>query len=422
MRIIALIVLIFVSGISCSQEVAFYPDIAPIIHKHCSTCHRPNKAGPFSLSTYDDVAKHSKMIEHVTQIHYMPPWKADTTYRKFLDQRILSQVEIDLISKWVNSNLPVGVKGKNYSEPIFPDSSAFGKPDLVLKLAEPFLVKGNNRDTVVFFELPYQLANDTNVMALEFVPGNPRVVHHSNTKVIYTEFVPPEHCWNFMAPDSILDMNTVYYDGWVPGAFPRVWPEGIGFRMPKYGMVLLQIHYAPSPVEEFDQSYLNVYFTDKKIYRRLDVFNIGTSGGIAEPEPELVLPPESIDTFWVKAEVAKDLSYLYLNPHMHRLGKEMKAFAVTPENDTIPLVWIKDWDYRWQDFYKPETMIKIPTCSIIHLFAVFDNTAENPVNSCNPPCLVRAGPNTSDEMMSLIIASIPYENGDENIRLTEVSH
>ena len=52
---------------NCTKEkITFFKHIAPIIHTNCTPCHRANQSGPFNLITYNDVAKRSKMIYHVT--------------------------------------------------------------------------------------------------------------------------------------------------------------------------------------------------------------------------------------------------------------------------------------------------------------------------------------------------------------------
>lgn len=33
----------------------FTKDVAPILYKNCSQCHRPNEVAPMSLMTYDEV-------------------------------------------------------------------------------------------------------------------------------------------------------------------------------------------------------------------------------------------------------------------------------------------------------------------------------------------------------------------------------
>ena len=46
-----------------AQQITYYKDIEPIIHTNCAPCHRPDKAAPFSLLTYEDVAKRVSFIK-----------------------------------------------------------------------------------------------------------------------------------------------------------------------------------------------------------------------------------------------------------------------------------------------------------------------------------------------------------------------
>jgi hypothetical protein len=436
------------------RPLTFYKDIQPLIYKNCVSCHRTGQCAPFPLVTYNDVLKHASMIKAVTTTGYMPPWKADTSYRNFVDQRILTKDEINAITSWVENGAPAGDKSDALSFSVINNRSNLGTPDLVLTAPEKFTVPGTGEDTVEYFVMHYTLPSDTNVLAFEFVPGNPKAVHHSNTWVfpeeseyerfyrpieppvipspivfenIPTQFdlfmdalfvrnAPPKEA-GFEYPDFFPKVSPLYYDGWVPGTSARTWPDGFGFKLPGKGVVIMQIHYGPTPVELVDQSSVNIFFTDKNIERMIESFNIGTGGGIAEPEPALILPPDSVKYFEITAVVNKDQSYIALNPHMHYLGKEMKAYAVTPANDTIQLVWIKNWDFRWQEFYKPTSLVKIPHGSLLKVCATFDNTSDNPFNKFDPPRTIKGGSNSTEEMMSLIIMSVEYREGDEHIIL-----
>src|ERR1022692_2909528 len=72
------------------DKVTFTEQIAPIIYKNCTTCHRPGSDAPFDLITYNDVRKRSKMIQKVTESKFMPPWPADASYSHFADEKVLS--------------------------------------------------------------------------------------------------------------------------------------------------------------------------------------------------------------------------------------------------------------------------------------------------------------------------------------------
>ena len=125
-----------------AQEVTYYKDIAPIIEVKCAVCHHPGGGAPFSLLTYNDVTKRSSFIREVVQSRYMPPWKADNKYVHFANDRSLSQKEIDLVVKWIDSKTPKGNEGKKTetSKDIVNGTGYGRKPDLVLKMQDSFLV------------------------------------------------------------------------------------------------------------------------------------------------------------------------------------------------------------------------------------------------------------------------------------------
>ena len=111
---------------------------------------------------------------------------------------------------------------------------------------------------------------------------------------------------------------------------------------------------------------------------------------------------------------------------MHLLGKSFKAYAISSnQNDTIPLIKIDDWNFRWQYFYTFEKIIKIPAGSEIIVEAVYDNTINNPDNPFDPPKTITERKNsngkgsmrTSDEMLQFIINYLHYQKGDEYILL-----
>jgi hypothetical protein len=104
---------------------------------------------------------------------------------------------------------------------------------------------------------------------------------------------------------------------------------------------------------------------------------------------------------------------------MHYLGKEFYAYAVTPDNDTINLVHIPEWDFRWQELYRMKKLVKIPKGSVINMIGVYDNTTGNPSNPNNPPKMVFSTGNmtATDEMFTLLMIYVPYQEGDEDVNL-----
>jgi hypothetical protein len=423
--------------------ITFNHHIAPIIHQNCAPCHRPGEAGPFSLLTYEDVRKRTKMITYVTSDGFMPPWPADTTYSRFANERKLSKDQISLIKKWVMHGAPEGTG--TISPPVFlnPEYGMLGKPDAVVYMQDSMSITGNNTDHFRLLKMPFELERDTFVRVIEFVPGNRQLVHHMNGNLINYQNGKKRNVMagaNIVNPDTITTLGAYHYmqlandDGtypaltpsvvnYLPGVQPAVYPHGIGgYKISKKGAFLIQnMHYGPSPVDTTDLSHINLYFSPVPPKRPMLEIQMGTLGETAV-EPEFVIPANEIVSFSTTYHVPQDISILTINPHMHLLGTRFEAFAVTPSADTIPLIHIPRWDFRWQYFYTFKHMLKIPKGSIIKAFGTFDNTIANPHLPFGTPRTVvqpEGDMKTTDEMFQFFINYVPYKAGDENISLEQ---
>jgi copper type II ascorbate-dependent monooxygenase-like protein len=424
------------------KNPTFSEDIAPVIFKNCSPCHHPGEAGPFSLLTYQDVLKKAKTVMLVTQARYMPPWPADASYTHFTGERVLTDDEIEIIKRWVENDCPPGDPARLPAQPVFPEGSMSGKPDLVVKMREPYVIKGDNKDRFMVIKIPYEIAHDTFIRAIEFVPGNRQLLHHMNGHLIAYEGDKKKNI--FEGPDivnrdsagtleeSYKAINLLNDDGsypelipsvsnHLPGVQPVIYPEGIGgWVLKKKGAFLMRdIHYGPSAVDAQDQSYFNIFFAAQRPARPTMETQLGTLG-ISDIVPPLVIPADSIKTFTTRAVIQNDISLLAINPHMHLLGKSFWAYAIKPGGDTIRLIKIPKWDFRWQYCYTFPKMLKIPKGTTITVVGVYDNTVKNPNNPFFPPREI-TGKNgsmrTTDEMFQFIMTFLPYNPGDENISL-----
>lgn len=433
---------IFLVSCTSKKMVTFSEDIAPIIYDKCTKCHRPGQPAPFSLISYKDVAKRSKTIREIINKHIMPPWPADPSYSHFLGENNLSDAQIAMINEWVENGAPVGDSLMIPPPPQFATGSMIGKPDLVLKI-KPFLVKGDHADRFMVMKIPFELPSDTFIRAIEFVPGS-KLVHHVNGRIIFYDDNKKK---DIFSGEYVLDtkdetresvfrkMNLLNDDGsfpgndhyihsatnYLPGVITALYPEGIGgFFIKRKGIIYLNdIHYGPAMEDVMDTSYVNIFFGTKPPKRPVQEIQMGTLG-ISDIVPALVIPPDTVMTFITRAKILGDISLLTVNPHMHLLGKSFTAYALQPNGDTLPLIRINHWDFRWQYFYTYPKMLHIPAGSTIEAVAVMDNTKENPNNPHNPPQQVEGrngSMKTTDEMLQLILTFLPYEKGDEQISL-----
>lgn len=432
---------VFTSCINSPKEYDFTSDIAPIIFSNCSSCHHKNGPAPFALESYQDIAKRAKMISHVTKSGYMPPWPADTDYSHFIGEKTLTNSEKQILEQWylqgVKPGDTLGFTNYQYTNEL---KQSLGNPDLVVKMDKAFFIPGDNKDRFMIAKIPFTVPNDTNIRLIEFVPDNKQLVHHINAHLIsYNEYKPTHlketpyiNSENHTDSSAFYELNIPYENGvfpnlnpsvanYLPGVEPFIYPTGIGgARLKKQSALLVKdFHYGPSPKDAYDHSYFNIYFDEHKPKRPLHELIIGTQG-VAPVTPPLVIPPNTVKAFGSEYTIPEAISVLTVNPHMHLIGKKFKAFAIPPNADTIPLIKIDDWNFRWQYFYTFPSMIHLPKNTRIVVESLFDNTLNNMDNPFNPPQFIigkNGSMKTTNEMLQLIITYLPYQKGDENIKL-----
>ena len=424
-----------------NEPVLFAEHIAPIIYANCSKCHNQDGAAPFALMSYEDIASKAKLIAYVTENRLMPPWPADPSYSHFANETYLTDTQISLIKRWAEEGCLPGDTSALDQPEIVEKKWNKGKPDLIVYMPKPIQVPGNNTDLFMVVKIPFELPKDTIIRAIEFVPGNKRLVHHVNTHIIQfsdakksnlhtgkyiinqdqTKSTEIHKELGLLNDDGTYAPMTPSVSNYLPGAQFSFYPNEIGgFRIGKKNAFYLNdMHFGPSPIQETDSSYYKIYYGTKEPNRPVSEFQIG-SLGLAPVEPALVVPANEQKTFHIKFTVPNDISIVNLVPHMHLIGKRFWAYAIKPSGDTIRLIRIPNWDFRWQYFYMPKTMLKIPRGSTIYVEGDFDNRASNPNNPFHPPKLIaeREGSmKTTDEMFQLIITYVPYKKGDELISL-----
>jgi hypothetical protein len=404
----------------------FNEHIAPIVFSKCAPCHREGEVAPFTLMSYQDVRRRSSLIKAVTQSGYMPPWKPVRGYGEFADARGLSVAEIALIGQWVDAGSPEGDATKTPKAPTFPSGSQLGTPDVVLKMPTPFRVKSLNKDEYRNFVIPTGLFENKVVRAIEFRPGNPKVVHHAllalDTNGSGRKLDAEDTELGYAGGGGAGFLPAENYTGWVPGAQTRFLPPSFGISMDKNSDLIFQVHYAPSMTEAMDQSSVNVYFvkdtTNLRLLSRIQPMNPSDlTGSVLTGFASFLIPANQQRKFVARRRIRQDLSLISIAPHQHLLGRTTKAYAVTAQRDTIPLVNVTDWDFQWQGSYSFRRLLKIPAGSEIVYETSYDNTTNNFRNPNNPPISVRWGERTGDEMMLCYFLGLPYKAGDENISL-----
>ena len=156
----------------------FAKDVAPILYKNCTGCHREGEIAPMSLMTYEDARPWAKSIrDEVTEGH-MPPWHADAPHGSFLNERRLTDAEKDVIARWANGGAPKGDPKDLPKAPEYADGWTLGKPDAVFEMTEAYKLPADGTIQYEYFYIPTDFTEPKWVKSIEVRPGNRDVVHH----------------------------------------------------------------------------------------------------------------------------------------------------------------------------------------------------------------------------------------------------
>lgn len=403
-----------------ASNVSFSRDIAPIVYQYCAPCHRPGEAAPFSLLTYEDVKRHASQIAVVTKRRYMPPWLPEPGYGDFVEERRLSDVQIQLIQDWVKQGSPAGSPAGAPPAPQFTSEWRLGKPDLILHVAQPYLLAAGGPEVFWNFVIPVPITATRWVRAVEIRPGAPRVIHHASIIVDRSrsarrrEKTPGA---GFPGMDLTVAETTFDPDGtflaWKPGSIPLIEPDGMAWRAdPKMDLVF-NVHLRPSGKSETVSPSIGLYFTDKPQTKFPMLLELEHDGVID-------IPPDDRD-YLVQDNLRTplDLNVLAVYPHAHYLATLMEGYATLPDGTRKWLIRIPEWDLNWQGVCHFREPVFLPRGTVISMRFHYDNSAENVRNPNKPPQRVKGGSHANDEMGNLWLQVLPTGDGDQRSVLAE---
>jgi tetratricopeptide (TPR) repeat protein len=392
--------------------VTFTADIAPIIYERCGMCHHPDGAAPFSLLTYPSARQRATQIAAVTKSRFMPPWKSEPGYGEFVGQRPLGDAEIDLIQRWVADGAPEG-DPRGLPQAAWTEGWQLGKPDLVVNLSRPYVLQADGTDVSRVFVLPLPVTTTRYVRGLEFRPGNPKVVHHANIRIDRT---PASRQLDNQDPapgyDGLILRSAVYPDGhflgWTPGQIAPLLPKGLAWRLDPGTDLVVEVHMQPSGKDEVVQPSIGLYFGEDPPERTPAMLRLGRQSiDIAAGEKEYTIT----DSFVLPVDVEVQA----VQPHAHYRAREIRGVATLPDGTTRWLIYIKDWDFRWQHVYRYVTPFALPRGTTLAMRYTYDNSADNLRNPERPPQRVLWGQWSKDEMGDLWIQVLTRNDPDLQI-------
>ncbi len=390
-------------------------DVAPILYKHCTTCHRPGEIAPMSLLTYKEARPWAKSIRAEVALGEMPPWHADGAHGQFVNDRRLTDDEKETIAKWVLGGAPEGDPADLPPRPRYADGWTNGTPDAVFTMQEDYPIPAEGTVLYKYFEIATNTTEDRWIRGIEVRPGNRAVVHHV---LVYArppqpdprpqsfKFadgmdvpagetagppLPPEEAAKRPPNDRPEPKRLGSLIGiFTPGQFARAYDEGTGLRLAAGSTIVLQMHYTATGNATTDRTRVGLVFTPPpktRIYVT-DLYN-----------GSLVIPAGATN-YRVDAEmtVSKDMELRSLAPHTHLRGKRWEYQVIDPDGRAETILSVPKYDFNWQTEYIFSTPLVLRAGSKLHATAWYDNSANNLFNP-DPTSDVRWGDQTWQEMM-----------------------
>jgi hypothetical protein len=394
-------------------EVTFSKDIAPIFERSCQNCPRPGAIAPMSLLTYKDARPWAKSIKVKVVKRQMPPWHIDRNVgiTKFKDDPSLTEAEVAAISAWVDHGAPEGNPADMPAPREFTDLDKWhmGKPDVVVSMPKPYILKATGGDEYYDAEVDPGFKEDVYVSALETKPDLGFAVVH--------------HCTTNLVEDPVDDPVGLFLNEYAVGKNADIFPTNSGRLIKAGSKIHFNVHLHPNGKATPVQISLALKLYPKDFVPKYIAFtqHMGDSG-------ELDLPAGQItrnDGYFRLPRAAVMTAY---QPHFHLRGKAQCIEAIYPDiradsarpgpARTETLSCVSDYQFGWSITYNYAEDVSpiLPAGTMIHVTTWHDNT-DNNIHNPNPKNWVGGGQRTNDEMSFAWVSLFYLDDSDYQARV-----
>ena len=364
-----------------AESLSYASDIAPILEQRCVSCHMEGGIAPFAMSSHQMIQGWSPMIREVIYTKRMPPGQIDNDFvEDFHNVSFISIEESQKLVHWIDN----GSQNKDGIDPLAALRPKlvkwnYGEPDIVIPIP-PQQIPSTGVQEYRNLQVPLNITEDIWVKAVEFVPGDPTVLHH----IIAFAYGP-----NGINEFEILNQG-IGLGAYAPGNSINTYPENSGFPLKAGGGLMLQMHYTVTGKEAVDASEIGLYLWDEPPARQV-------LGGSAA-DLDIYIPPfEAGHEMIATKKFRKDAYLSMLGPHMHYRGYDANFKLVFPDGREQEILNVPNYQFNWQKVYDFKEPIFLPAGTEMVYRATFDNSAMNPFNP-DPSAEITWGEQTWQEM------------------------
>ena len=248
------------------SKITYSEHIAPILQKHCQTCHLQDGIAPFMLVDYEDAKTHAAKIAEYTQTRHMPPWRPVEGYGDFKNERKLTDTEIEMIQQWVKTDTLQGLKTNDKTTARSSETWTLGEPDSQTEIPIEFKELTEGKHATLNIVIKTDFEKNMYVRAIDFQSENKktvrRIIANLGSKIKKHQIATPDgkpiNSNERTTPNYKIDVRL---GTWAPGFEPSVLPEGIGYLLPKGGQIILDVLYKGTDRKEQATLQVGLYFS-----------------------------------------------------------------------------------------------------------------------------------------------------------------
>jgi hypothetical protein len=400
LRKAALVTMIAVAALSMTfdRSPTYAEDIAPLVNERCADCHRPSGFAPFSLLSYEDVAKRTELIRRVTINRQMPPTDGWSSYGEVAIHSKLNDAELRMLQDWIRTGTPEGPKAMVPPAPRFDEDWRLGPPDYVVRLERPTAVRltGNPYWRAYFVSLPDELVK-RGLVAFDVKPVSPKAVRH----VLMAQDPNAASTLMGFGFSTVGTLNVPgknLIGGWAPGYRPFRLPQGSRLLL-EASPLLVQIHYAPTGKFESGQIEIALYFAKGDEARIATWTTLGKDDFTILPEQSLILEDS--------VTLNEDVEIVAVHPEARLFADQVNLITRSPNEIDRNLLQIYAWKLDWVGAYNFAQPPKLPKGTKLIARIAYDNGRHAPANEeREKPGLVTSGPTLMDEIFKVHVLSV----------------
>jgi hypothetical protein len=384
-----------VYDVQAPAKPTYYEHVQPIIFRQCLGCHSSTSvAYQRPLISYGETRNLGAAIRRMTSLRLMPPWGIDNSgaCNRFVDTGWLSDVEIATLAKWVDQGAPAGDPAKA-QDPAYDTDSLDSTDPGVLRTSIPFFQP--RFDEYRCFVLDVNLPSAKYLTAFQFVPSEPRAIHHS---VVYSldDELAEEYALardaasegdGYPCPATALPAEYNSYPiGFHSFSRPVVrLPEGSGVLLQAHRKVVVQTHFANHSHGGAEHelqlgSSIDLYlqFADQvaKPARTFLINNFdillypGHDTAMLESDKPMLRGPSEQNS-WPVLFAPGHIDIYGIYAHMHGRGRKYRL-EYDVDGQTMCLLDVPRFVSTWERYYFAEQKLTVPAGVTYRLKCSYD--------------------------------------------------